>query len=154
LISQAFSANRQASMNCGFPKRSHTLRTARMFSRLTGCPPPELFVTVSITRGTVSACSTRRRSRAPTSMFPLKGRRRAGCSPSALGRSTAVAPVNSMLARVVSKCVLFGTTTPGPPSTLKRIFSAPRPWWVGRTCLNGKSSCTASLKRVNDGEPA
>ena len=32
---------------------------------------------------------------------------------SGMGRSTARAPVNSMLARVVSKCVLEGTTWPG-----------------------------------------
>ena len=41
--------------------------------------------------------------------------------------STASAPVNSTLARVVSKCVLFGTTLPGPPIAVKRIFSAARP---------------------------
>lgn len=33
----------------------------------------------------------------------------------------------STLARVVSKCVVFGTTFPGPPRTLKTIFSAARP---------------------------
>ena len=64
-------------------------------------------------------------------------------------RSTASAPVNSTLARVVSKCVLLGTTLPGPPMTLNRIFSAARPWWVGMTCLNGKSSWT----RLEEPEP-
>jgi hypothetical protein len=87
-------------------------------------------------------------------MFPLNGCRDDGTRPSAITRSTASAPVNSTFARVVSKCVLFGTTLPGPPSTLKRIFSAARPWWVGMTWRNGKSSPTAASKRYQDGEPA
>ena len=41
--------------------------------------------------------------------------------------SSASAPVNSMLARVVSKCVLLGIVFPGPAITLNRIFSAARP---------------------------
>jgi len=53
-----------------------------------------------------------------------------------------------------SKCVLFGMSLPGPPIALKRIFSAARPWWVGITCRNGKSSWTASRKRYQEGEPA
>jgi hypothetical protein len=47
--------------------------------------------------------------------------------PSAIGRSSASAPVCSTFARVVSKCVLFGTTFPGPPRTEKRMRSAARP---------------------------
>ena len=54
-----------------------------------------------------SSCS------AATSMLPLNGCRSTGCRPSGTGRSTACAPVNSMLARVVSKLVLFGMTRPG-----------------------------------------
>ena len=77
-----------------------------------------------------------------------------GSRPSAMTRSTASAPVNSTLARVVSKCVLFGTTWPGPPMTEKRILSAARPWWVGITWRNGNSSVTASLKIIQEGEPA
>ncbi len=69
-------------------------------------------------------------------------------------RSTASAPVNSTLARVVSKWVLLGIALPGPPTTLKRIFSAARPWWVGITCLNGKRACTLSRKRNHEGDPA
>ena len=64
-----------------------------------------------------------------------------------MGRSTACAPVNSMLARVVSKWVLFGITRPGPPTTVNRIFSAARPWWVGKTCRNGNRPVTASRNR-------
>jgi hypothetical protein len=79
---------------------------------------------------------------------------RAGTSASGTGRSSASAPLNSTFARVVSKCVLFGIVRPGPPSTLKMIFSAARPWWVGITCSNGNSSWTASLKRDQDAEPA
>ena len=92
-------------------------------------------------------------SSASRSMLPLKGWMVAGWRPSAMTRSTASAPVNSTLARVVSKWVLLGTTLPGPPMTLKRIFSAARPWWVGMTCRKGKSSWTASRKRNQDGEP-
>ena len=77
-------------------------------------------------------------------MFPLNGWRAAGTRPSGMTRSTASAPVNSTLARVVSKWVLFGMTLPGPPITEKRIFSAARPWWVGMMWRNGKSAWTAS----------
>ena len=98
-----------------------------MLARLTGWPPPELFVTVSITSGTASACSSSSCSSAATSMLPLNGWRSAGWSPSGMGRSRACAPVNSMLARVVSKWVLFGMTRPGPPTTVNRMFSAARP---------------------------
>ena len=78
----------------------------------------------------------------------------AGSRPSAMTRSTASAPVASTLARVVSKCVLFGTTFPGPPRTLNRIFSAARPWWVGITWVNGKRVRTASRNVNQEGEPA
>ena len=98
-----------------------------MLARLTGWPPPELFVMVSITSGTASASAASSRASAPVSMLPLNGRRSAGWSPSALGRSTARAPVNSMFARVVSKWVLFGMTRPGPAAAVNRIFSAARP---------------------------
>ncbi|MBP1633292.1 MAG: hypothetical protein H6Q11_1580, partial [Acidobacteria bacterium] len=68
LMNQAFSANRHASRNSGRPCRSHTSRTARRFSRETGCPPPELLVTVTITSGMRSApTSAMRLSRAATS---------------------------------------------------------------------------------------
>ena len=87
-------------------------------------------------------------------MFPLNGCSSAGWRPSGITRSTASAPVYSTFARVVSKCVLLGTTLPGPPIAENRIFSAARPWCVGITCLNGKSSWTASRKMNQDGEPA
>jgi hypothetical protein len=60
-------------------------------------------------------------------MVPLNGCSSDGTSASGIGRSTASAPVNSTFARVVSKCVLFGTTFPGPPIAVNRIFSAARP---------------------------
>ena len=88
------------------------------------------------------------------SMFPLNGWIACGSPPSGMTRSTASAPVNSTLARVVSKCVLLGMTLSGPPRTLNRIFSAARPWWVGMTCGNGNSSWTASRNTYHDGEPA
>src|SRR2546426_1991301 len=43
-----------------------------------------------------------------TSMLPLKSSRACVSAAPAIGRSTARAPVNSMLARVVSKWVLLG----------------------------------------------
>ena len=75
-------------------------------------------------------------------------------APSGMGRSTACAPVNSMLARVVSKWVLFGMTRPGPPVTVNKIFSAARPWCVGKMCRNGNRPRTASRNRPNEGDPA
>ena len=78
---------------------------------------------------------------------PLERMLRRGSRPSAITRSTASAPVYSTFARVVSKCVLFGTTLPGPPIAENRIFSAARPWCVGITCVNGKSSRTAVEER-------
>ena len=45
-------------------------------------------------------------------MLPLKGCASDGWRPSGMTRSTASAPTNSTLARVVSKCVLLGTTSP------------------------------------------
>jgi hypothetical protein len=152
LTNQAFSANRQASRNSGTSKRSHSSRTPRRFSSETGWPPPELFVIVTKTTGTSLSVSTR--SSAARSMLPLKGWSALGSSPSGMSRSTASAPVNSTLARVVSKWLLFGTVLPSPPSWLNRIRSAARPWCVGMTCLNGKSSFTAASKRYHDGEPA
>jgi hypothetical protein len=62
--------------------------------------------------------------------------------------------VYSTFARVVSKCVLLGTTFPGPPIAVNRIFSAALPWCVGMTCSKGKSSCTAARNAYQDGEPA
>ena len=50
------------------------------------------------------------------SMLPLNGWIACGSPPSGMTRSTASAPVNSTLARVVSKCVLLGMTLSGPPS--------------------------------------
>ena len=70
LMNQAFSANRQASRNSGLPKRSQTSRTARMLAMLTGWPPPELFVTVSITSGTAAGLLVQQ---------PLQRRRRPCC---------------------------------------------------------------------------
>ncbi len=154
-MNQAFSAKRHASRKSGTPKRSQSARTPRRFSSETGWPPPELFVIVTITAGTsAGARASSRRSSASRSMFPLNGCRRAGSSASGIGRSTASAPEYSMLARVVSKCVLFGTTLPGPPIAVKRIFSAARPWWTGITWRNGKRSCTAARNVNHDGEPA
>jgi hypothetical protein len=58
------------------------------------------------------------------------------------------------LARVVSKWVLLGTVLPAPPTAVKRIFSAARPWWVGITWPNGNRSWTLSKNAYQDGDPA
>ncbi len=87
-------------------------------------------------------------------MLPLNGWSAAGSRPSGITRSRASAPVDSTFARVVSKCVLLGTTFPGPAIAENRIFSAARPWCVGITCGNGNSSCTAARNTNHDGEPA
>ena len=135
LMNQAFSAKRQASRMNGLPYLSQSARTPRRFSRETGCPPPELFVTVTITIGTLSPSSARVFSSFSRSMFPLNGWMRDGTFPSAMTRSRASAPSTSMFARVVSKCVLLGMTCPGFRIVWKRIRSAARPWCVGMTCL-------------------
>jgi hypothetical protein len=127
LMNQAFSAKRQASRKSGLSNRSQTARTARRFSSETGCPPPELLVTVTNTTGTSAARAVSSASSAATSTFPLNGWIADGSRPSGMTRSTASAPVASTFARVVSKWVLLGITLPGPPMTEKRIFSAARP---------------------------
>ena len=47
----AFSANRHASKYRGIPCLEQIAFTAAMFAIETGCPPPALFVTVSMTSG-------------------------------------------------------------------------------------------------------
>ena len=75
-----------------------------MFRIETGWPPPELFVMVIIARGTRGLSSDdRSASSFATSMLPLNGPGVLTFSASGQGRSSAVAPVNSMFARVVSK---------------------------------------------------
>ena len=110
---------------------------------------------VIITNGMFSTPRSRMKaSSASVSMLPLKGWMTDGCFPGSISRSMASAPVNSTLARVVSKCVFEGMTLPWPPTTPNRIFSAALPWWVGITCLKGNSSRTLSRNRYHDGEPA
>ena len=111
-------------------------------------------MTVMTTHGTTSARAANSASSAATSMLPLNGWSAAGTRPSGITKSSASAPDASTFARVVSKCVFAGITLPGPPSTVKRMCSAARPWCVGTTWRNGKSSRTAARKRSKDGEPA
>jgi len=121
----------------------------------TGWPPPELLVTVIITSGMLGAPSeSMRDSSAPTSMLPLKSRRACVSAASGMGRSTARAPVNSMLARVVSKWVLEGTTWPGLHMTVKRMRSAARPWCVGIMCRKPVRSSATRLRRKKLSLPA
>src|ERR1019366_5385276 len=103
------------------PWREQTRLTASILAMETGWPPPELLVTVSIASGMLGAPSeTIRDSSAAASMLPLKSRRACVSAASGMGRSTARAPVNSMLARVVSKWVLEGTTWPGRHMTVNK----------------------------------
>ena len=114
----------------------------------TGWPPPELFVIVTTTSGTCSAPRSRIvASSASRSMLPLNGPGAATSADSGQGRSTASAPVCSMLARVVSKWVLLGTTSPGPHRVENRMRSAARPWCVGMTFRKPKMSRTDSSNR-------
>ena len=131
LMNHAFSAKRQASRMNGLRYLSHNARTPRRFSIDTGCPPPELFVTVTMTSGTRSPSAFRVRSSAARSMLPLNGCTRAGTRPSATTRSRASAPSASTLARVVSKWLLLGTISPAFNTEWNRIRSAARPWCVG-----------------------
>ena len=104
LIKYAFSAKRQASRKNGSLCLSQIARTPRRFSRLTGWPPPLLFVTVTMTSGICSRPTLRiNPSSLLRSMLPLNGWRLVGCLPSSMTRSIAWAPVCSMFARVVSK---------------------------------------------------
>ncbi len=154
LMNQEFSANRQASRKKGFAYLSQRARTPRRFSRETGWPPPELFVTVTITSGTRSPSSASVFSRRARSTFPLNGWIRDGTFPSAMTRSRASAFSTSMFARVVSKWVLLGTTWPGFRTVWNRMRSAARPWWVGMTCLNPVRSWMTSRKRKKERLPA
>ncbi|MPN21648.1 hypothetical protein SDC9_169028 [bioreactor metagenome] len=127
-IKYAFSANRQQSRYNGIPYLLKIFFVSRIFSIETGCPPPLLFVMVSIPIGIrslpyfliVSSSLLR-------SIFPLKSAITSGLTPSAVGKSTGIAPMNSKLPRVVSKCVLFGTTLSALATTLNKTFSAALP---------------------------
>ena len=114
LMNQAFSANRQASRKSGLPYLSQIFFTPRRFSSETGCPPEELQVMVTITKGTSSPRSVRSFSSLPRSISPLKGATTSGFSPSGVSRSMVSAPLCSMFARVVSKWALLGTIIPTP----------------------------------------
>jgi hypothetical protein len=80
-------------------------------------------------------------------MFPLKGCWSRGSFPSGMTKSSAIPAFASTLARVVSKCVLLGTMSPGFKTVEKRRFSATRPWCVGMTCGKPKMPRVVSSKR-------
>jgi hypothetical protein len=63
-------------------------------------------------------------------------------------------PVNSTLARVVSKCVLEGTSWPGLHITVNRMRSAARPWCVGTMWRNPVSASATRLRRKKLSLPA
>ena len=154
LMNHAFSAKRQASRKKGTPRRRQTSRAARRFSRLTGWPPAALLVMVHRTRGTRAPSAASSASSPARSMLPLNGCRLVGSAASGIERSTARAPVRSMLARVVSKWALLGTTLPAPPATSKSTRSLARPWWVGSGSSKPVTSRTASRSRSKLSAPA
>jgi hypothetical protein len=118
----------------GMPCVPHQCDTWRAFSRLTGCPPPELFVIVSITSGMRSRpTSANTRSSLAMSMFPLKGMSTVGSYASSITQFTATPPLCSMFARVASKWMLLGTWSPFLTTVVNNRFSATRPWCVGIT---------------------
>ena len=154
LTNHAFSAKRQASRKKGTPWRRQISRTARRFSRLTGWPPVALLVMVQRASGTRAPSAPRSASSPARSMLPLNGWRLVGSAASGIERSTARAPVRSMLARVVSKWALFGITAPAPPTTSKSTRSLARPWWVGSGSSKPVTSRTASRRRSKLSAPA
>ncbi len=87
-------------------------------------------------------------------MLPLNGWTAEGTRPSAMTRSRASASSTSTFARVVSKWLLFGTTSPAFSTVWNRMRSAARPWCVGMTWRKPVRSCTTSRKRKNERLPA
>ena len=77
-------------------------------------------MTVTITSGTRSPSASSVRSRAARSTLPLNGWTSDGTRPSGITRSRASAPSTSMLARVVSKWLLLGTTSPDVEDRLEQ----------------------------------
>jgi aspartate aminotransferase len=123
-------------------------RAWRTFSSETGWPPVLFEVIVSSTNGGrrrgVAASRSSRRGR---STLPLNGCGTAGVSAGAAGRSTARAPTRSRFARVVSKWVLPGTTSPRWTRVSNSSRSAARPWCAGITCGSPVTLRTASSNR-------
>ena len=72
----------------------------------------------------------------------------------ALPLSLALAPFVAWPAGTPEMVFAPDVPVPSPPTAVKRMFSAARPWWVGMTCSNGNRSCTDSRKRNHDGDPA
>ena len=154
-MNHAFSAKRQASRKSGTPWRSQTERTPRRFSRETGWPPPELFVTVTNTTGTSPAALDEERLERLRVHVALEG-----CSDrriAALGDHEVdgfgTGDLDVRARRVEVRVVRDDLARPRR-STANRIFSAARPWCVGITCWNGNSSCTASRNTNHEGDPA
>ena len=99
----------------------------------TGWPPPPLLVMVTMTIATRApseesriCCNDAR------STLPLNGAGSSRSRASGHGMSRASHPASSMLARVVSKCVLLSDSWPGRNSVENRIRSAALPWCTGR----------------------
>ena len=134
LMNHAFSVIRAASRKNGMPCFFATADAARRFARLTGCPPPELFVTVTMMSGMFSAPYVAMAdSSLAISTFPLNGASSAGSNASSTTQSTGIAPFAKTCALVVSNGMLKRMYCPFFTSVPKTMFSAARPWWVGMT---------------------
>lgn len=79
---------------------------------------------------------------------------RDGIFPSAMTRSNAVAPMTSTLARVVSKCVLLGTMSPGLRTLPKRDTFGRASLVGGNDVFEVGDVAHASSKRKKDRLPA
>ncbi len=142
-------------MTNGIPCLCRVFLTARRLAIETGCPPPVLLVMVIMPKGILAApFFWIHRSSLSRSIFPLKGASKAGSNPSSQTKSTAWAPANSIFARVVSKWLLLGITSPGLTWVWARMPSAARPWWVGKMCLAPVISLTVASNFFHDLLPA
>ena len=125
----------------------HTCFTALILAMDTGWPPPELFVIVNITSGIFSAPPARSVRPARHVHVSFEWMQVAGLLGFRDRNVHGGGAHKFTLARVVSKCVLFGTMSPFLHITLNRMRSAARPWCVGITWRNPKIVCTDSRNR-------
>ena len=128
-------------MISGLPALRERMDRARRFSSETGWLPPALFVSVIITQGTLRHAPQQLHERGEVDVA-LKGYVPEKSAASAQGRSSASAPVASMLPRVVSKWVFEGSA-PGAAQDRKEDRRGAA-LWVGITWRKGIRSWTAA----------
>ncbi|OPZ39857.1 MAG: hypothetical protein BWY99_01260 [Synergistetes bacterium ADurb.BinA166] len=127
-MNHAFSAMRAASNSRGMPCLLASVETSLMLARLTGWPPPELFVMVIIINGMrLLPNSAIAFSSFARSTLPLNGCWFVRSKASSMTQSTDEAFTLKMCPRVVSKGILNGMTSPSLTREPKTTFSAARP---------------------------